>query len=64
VASFGGVTANATLAALSCFLKPLADFREVFVRQRTDPGRWVDQGVPRHAQTQSLGKVDADVDNG
>lgn len=64
MARLGGVTANTTLVALSCFLKLLADLREGFVRQRTDPGRWVVQGVPRNAQIQSLGKVDVDVDRG
>lgn len=64
MASLGGMTANTTLVALSCFLKLLADLREGFVRQKTDPGTWVVQGIPRHAQTQSLGKVDVDVDRG
>lgn len=43
----GGVTANTAVAVLSWFLKLLADLREGFVKQRTDPGRWVVQGMPR-----------------
>lgn len=56
-ANLGGVTTNTVLAAQ-------ADLREGFMKERTGPGRWDVQGTSRHAQIQTLGKVDLDVDHG
>lgn len=56
-ANLSGVTTNAVLAAQ-------ADFKEGFMKQRTDSVRWDVQGMSRLAQTQRLGKVGLDVVHG